>query len=129
MTAMATMAQDQEFLEFVVKALVDNPDAVHTECLVRRANVDPPPASGILRAPPKRRTGYTVVRRGPIAPQEPDTPLVLRPDEVERFLLGAAVGISDCVVDKAVLVIRVVLHIPARGLRHHDTLVESCTGL
>lgn len=28
---MATMAQDQEFLEFVVKSLVDNPDAVHTD--------------------------------------------------------------------------------------------------
>jgi len=28
---MATMTQDQEFLEFVVKALVDNPDAVHTD--------------------------------------------------------------------------------------------------
>ena len=28
---MATMAQDQEFLEFVVKALVDNPSAVHTD--------------------------------------------------------------------------------------------------
>ena len=28
---MATMAQDQEFLEFVVKALVDNPGAVHTD--------------------------------------------------------------------------------------------------
>lgn len=25
------MTQDQEFLEFVVKALVDNPDAVHTD--------------------------------------------------------------------------------------------------
>lgn len=28
---MATMTQDQEFLEFVVKALVDVPDAVHTD--------------------------------------------------------------------------------------------------
>ena len=30
-TAMATMTQDQEFLEFVVKALVDNPSAVQSE--------------------------------------------------------------------------------------------------
>lgn len=28
---MAKMQSDQEFLEFVVKALVDTPDAVHTE--------------------------------------------------------------------------------------------------
>lgn len=28
---MATTAQDQEFLEFVVRALVDNPGAVHTD--------------------------------------------------------------------------------------------------